>query len=564
VTEVVAEPPTDDTARLSRATIGMTAGTLLSRVTGFGRIVALAYALGLGSRARLADTYNLANTTPNIVYDLLLGGILSAFIVPVFVDHLARHAAADTDGAANADGADDGAWTAISAIVTAAVTFLLVTSVLFVVAAPWVFRIYTVGRQRSATGDQIAVGTFLLRCFAPQVLFYGTAALFTALLNARRRFFWPMAAPVLNNLVVIGVLLSVPHLNRNLALAAVRHDTGLLLWLGLGTTVGVAAQALVLWPLLKGAGVHLRFVWAPRHPAIRRVLRLAGWTLGYVVANQVSFWVALVLANREPGDVSAYSYAYVFFQLPYGVLAVSILTALVPDLAERWSTGNRDGYRERLSLGLRAVALVMLPAAAGYALLARPILTLLLRHGAAADVGTASDVLALFALGLPAFSAYLLFMRGFTATQDTRTPFVINCVQNALTIAFDLVLYPALGVQGLALGFSLAYVLGAGIAALALRRRAGGLDGPAVWASVGRMAVATALMAGVVWTVSRALSNVDVAGPLLQVTAAVVAGVTVYLLVARAMRVRELDVLARVGPWSPQSRGRQSRWGRSR
>jgi putative peptidoglycan lipid II flippase len=353
--------------------------------------------------------------------------------------------------------------------------------------------------------------------------------------------------------VVIGVLLSVPHLNRDLSLAAARGDNGLLLWLGLGTTAGVAAQALVLLPLLKRAGVRLRLVWAPRHPAIRRVVRLAGWTLGYVVVNQISFWVALVLANREPGDVSAYSYAYVFFQLPYGVLAVSILTALVPDLAERWSTGNRDGYRERLSLGLRAVALVMLPAAAGYALLARPILTLLLRHGAAADVGTASDVLALFALGLPAFSAYLLFMRGFTATQDTRTPFVVNCVQNVLTIVFDLALYPALGVQGLALGFSLAYVLGAALAALALRPRAGGLGGPEVWASVGRMAVATAVMAGVVWTVSRVLSDVDAGGPLLQVTGAVAAGVTVYLLAARAMRVRELDVLTRLAPWSRRS-----------
>jgi putative peptidoglycan lipid II flippase len=527
----------DDTARLSRATIGMTAGTLLSRITGFGRIVALAYALGLGPRARLADTYNLANTTPNIVYDLLLGGILSAFIVPVFVDQLTRSA---TD-----EGATDEGWRAISAIVTIALAFLLVASALFALAAPLVFRTYTVGRQGAATADQIAVGTFLLRCFAPQVLFYGTAALLTALLNTRRRFFWPMAAPVLNNLVVIGVLLSVPHLTRNLSLAAARDDNGLLLWLGLGTTAGVAAQALVLLPLLKRAGVRLRLVWAPRHPAIRRVIRLAGWTLGYVVVNQISFWVALVLANRRAGDVSAYSYAYVFFQLPYGVLAVSILTALVPDLAERWSRRDRDAYRARLSLGLRAVALVMLPAAAGYALLARPILTLLLRHGAAADVGTTADVLALFALGLPAFSAYLLFMRGFTATQDTRTPFVVNCIQNALTVAFDLALYPALGVQGLALGFSLGYVVGAVLAAQRLRGRAGGLDGARVWASVWRMAVATGVMAAVVWAVSRALS--DVGGPreLVQVTVAVGAGVTVYLLAARAMRVRELDVLGR-------------------
>jgi putative peptidoglycan lipid II flippase len=522
--------------RLSRATIGMTAGTLLSRVTGFGRIIALAYALGLGPHARLADTYNLANTTPNIVYDLLLGGILSAFIVPVFDDQLTRAAVEKGAEGDNADG-----WRAISAIVTFATTFLLVMSVLFVVAAPWVFRIYTVGRGGSATKDQIAVGSFLLRCFAPQVFFYGAAALLTALLNTRRRFFWPMAAPVLNNLVVIGVLLAVPHLNHSLTLAAARHDSGLLLWLGLGTTAGVAAQALVLLPLLKPAGVRLGFVWDPSHPAIRRVMRLAGWTLGYVVANQVSFWVALVLANRRAGDVSAYSYAYVFFQLPYGVLAVSILTALLPDLAERWSRRDHDGYRARLSLGLRAIALVMLPAAAGYALLARPILTMLLRHGAAVDVGTTADLLVLFALGLPAFSAYLLFMRGFTATQDTRTPFIVNCVQNGLTIALDLALYPALGVQGLALGFSLGYVLGAVGAALVLRTRAGGLDGPEVWASVARMGAATAVMAVAVWAVAHALESLD--GDLVEVVGAVTAGVTVYFLAARTMRVRELSVL---------------------
>jgi len=531
VTEVVPAQPVDDTTGLSRATLGMTAGTFLSRVTGFGRIVALAYALGLGPQARLADTYNLANTTPNIVYDLLLGGILSAFIVPVFVHQLAR--SEESEG-----------WEAISAIVTAALTFLLVASLLFVMIAPWVFRIYTVSRSGRTTADQIAVGAFLLRCFAPQVLFYGMAALFTALLNTRRRFFWPMAAPVLNNLVVIGVLVAVPHLNRDLSLAAARGDTGFLLWLGLGTTAGVFAQAIVLWPLLKGAGVRLRFVWAPRHPAIQRVLQLAGWTFGYVVVNQISFWVALVLANREPGDVTAYTYAYVFFQLPYGVLAVSILTALMPDLAERWSTGDRDRYRDRLSLGMRTVFLVMLPAAIGYALLAKPLLTVLLRHGAAVDVTTAAEILALFALGLPAFSAYLLFMRGFTATQDTRTPFVVNCVQNAFAVALDLALYPALGVQGLALGFTVSYGLGAIVAARVLRRRTGGLDGATVWRAVGRISAATAAMGAVVWVVSRAL--LESGGELAEVTIAVAIGVAVYFLAAKALNVHELDILVRL------------------
>jgi putative peptidoglycan lipid II flippase len=416
--------------------------------------------------------------------------------------------------------------------------------VLFVVAAPWVFRVYTIGRQGAGTDDQIAAGAFLLRCFAPQVLFYGAAALLTALLNTRRHFFWPMAAPALNNLVVIGVLLAVPHLNHNLTLAAARDDTSLLLWLGLGTTAGVAAQAVVLLPLLKRAGVHLRLVWAPRHPAIRRAVRLAGWTLGYVVVNQIAFWVALTLANRRAGDVSAYSYAYVFFQLPYGVLAVSILTALVPDLAERWSARDRDGYRARLSLGLRAVALVMFPAAAGYALLARPILTLLLRHGAAVDIGVTADVLVLLALGLPAFSAYLLFMRGFTASQDTRTPFVVNCVQNAMAIGLSFAFYPALRVQGLALAFSVSYAGGAIVAARALRGRAGGLDRARVWTSVWRTAAATGVMAAVVWATDRALAHAG-SPRLVEVAIAVGVGVTVFLLAARAMRVRELEVLNR-------------------
>jgi putative peptidoglycan lipid II flippase len=518
--------------RFSRATAGMTVGTLLSRVTGFGRIIALAYALGLGPRARLADTYNLANTTPNIVYDLVLGGVLSAFIVPVFVDQLVHRD-------------EDEGWQAISAIVTAALVLLLVASAVFVLAAPWVFRLYTLSRQGEATGDQIAVGAFLLRCFAPQVLFYGMAALFTALLNTRRRFFWPMAAPVLNNLVVIVLLLILPHLDRDLALAAARHDTALLLFLGVGTTAGVAIQAVVLWPLLKRAGVHLRLVWEPAHPTLRQVLRLSAWTVAYVVVNQVAFWVALVLANGEPGDVTAYTYAYAFFQLPYGVLAVSILTALTPDLAERWSRGDRAGFRDRMSLGLRAVALVMLPAAAGYALLSRPILTLLLRHGAAADVTTASDLLALFALGLPVFSAFLLLVRGYTAMQDTRTPFVLNLVHVAVAIALSVALYPALGVQGLAIGFSVSYAVAAGVALWALRRRAGGLDGPTVWPSVVRAALATGVMSLAVWAVTTGMSDARGPGRVLEVAVGVGAGVTVYLLAAKMMGLRELDVLLR-------------------
>src|SRR4029077_2889859 len=243
-------------------------------------------------------------------------------------------------------------------------------------------------------------------------LFYGLTALIAAVLNARHRFVLPMATPILNNLVVIGVILLVPHMTNSLNLHDVRHDTGLLLFLGLGTTLGVVVQALALLPALRRAAPRLHFAWNLRHPVLRQVLRLSGWTFGYVISNQVSFWIALVLANGTVGGISAYSAAYIFFQLPYGILAVSILTALTPDLAERWSRHDLAGFRNRIGTGIRTGALVLLPAAVGYIILARPLVTLLLEHGhfTKANANLTADVLFWLALGLPAFSLYLLFV----------------------------------------------------------------------------------------------------------------------------------------------------------
>src|SRR5207245_4723044 len=142
---------------------------------------------------------------------------------------------------------------------------------------------------------------------------------------------------------------------------------------------GWAVQAFALVPAVRRAAPRLRLVLNLRHPALRQVVRLSGWTFGYVISNQIAFWIALVLANGTSGGISAYSAAYMFFQLPYGVLAVSILTALTPDLAERWSRRDLAGFRQRLSTGMRTGPPVMLPAAAGYIVLARPIVALLLQ-----------------------------------------------------------------------------------------------------------------------------------------------------------------------------------------
>ena len=165
----------------------------------------------------------------------------------------------------------------------------------------------------------------LLRWFAPQIALLGIITLSTAVLNARRRFAVPMFVPIANNLVAIAVLLATPHVAKSLNLGDIRHDPKALAFLGLGTTLGYVVQAALQWPFMRRAGARLRFVWDLRHEAVQAVVRLSGWTFGFVVTNQVAFFVVLVLAARSDGGVSEYSAAYLFFQLPYAVFAVSML-----------------------------------------------------------------------------------------------------------------------------------------------------------------------------------------------------------------------------------------------
>jgi len=200
-----------------------------------------------------------------------------------------------------------------------------------------------------------------------------------------------------------------------------------------------------------------------------------------------------------------------------------------------------------LGMGMRTGALVLLPAAAGYVVLARPLVTLLLEHGSftKANAHLTADVLTWFAVGLPFFSLYLLFVRGYTAMQDTRTPFLINLGENVLLIALDLVLYRAMGVPGLALGFTLSYVGAAAIAGWDLGRRTGGVADPGTGSAVVRIAVATAVMTAIVAATSVGISDTRGLELAARVLASVAAGVVSFALIARALHVEDLTVLTR-------------------
>ncbi len=500
-------------SELNRASLGTAAGTLLSRVTGLLRLVVVASALGGG---HLADAFNLANNTPNIVHDLVLGGILAATFVPVFVERLATRREAE-------------ALESISAVVTVSTVLLLVATVVFVLAAPGIIDLYTLG---SATAAEHAVAVELLRFFAPQLFFYGVISLISAVLATRDRFVVVGIVPVLNNVVGIVVLALFAAFAHSTSLADLQRHQGLIMLLGVGTTLGVAVQALALVPALLRSGIRLRFAWRPRDPAIRMILSLSGWTFGFVLANQLAVFVVLALAfHIGAGAVSAYTYAYTFFQLPFGVIAVSIVNVVTPQLARAHALERPRVLGERFGTGIRQILALVLPATVGYLLLARPIVTLLLQHHAetVTDAHLTASVLALFSLGLPGFCVYFLAVRAFQSMQDTRTAFVLYVLENGTNILLAFVLYRPLGVRGLALSYSAAYTVAAIAAVMVLRERLGTIGGRPVLTASLRSVLLSLVMAFAVALVSALVGSGGGVGGWVRLIVEVLAGVLVYL-----------------------------------
>ena len=528
----------------------MSFGTVLSRVTGLARLAALVAALGV-AESRLPDAYNLANTAPNIIYELVLGGILTSVFVPVFVELLEKEGR-------------EKAWEVASGIINLVLLVLLAVTALGILVAPAIARFYTLTLEGSTAELQRDVLTFLLRFFIPQIIFYGLAAVTAGLLNAHKRFGAPMYTPVLNNLAVIAVFVAFhAAYPRDVTLETVSNRQ--LLIVGLGTTAGVALMALAQLPFLRGLGRY-RLTLSLRHPSVKKLARLSVFVIGYVIVNQIGYLIVQVLANDQQGGYSAYIAAFTFFMLPHGLFAVSVTTALLPGMSEHAVHARWDEFKDRLSIGIRATILLVLPAAIGYFTLSREIVELLLERGIFSADSTAlvADVLRFFVLGLVPFSLFQLLLRAFYALQDTRTPFLINCAAVALNVAINIPLFLALGVSGLAAGHASAYTFGLFLQIRALRRRIGPLGGRRIVRSALRIAAAGAVMAVVVALTIRVTDAVvpteSAAGQIVALLVAVVVGAAGYLAAARILGVSELAlargiVARRVGSAGSGSNG---------
>ncbi|MFM7068291.1 MAG: lipid II flippase MurJ, partial [Actinomycetes bacterium] len=384
-------------------------------------------------------------------------------------------------------------------------------------------------RQRA-----LAIGDDLLALLLPQVLFYGITTLATALLNARRRFAAPAFAPILTNLVTAAAALFVYFfIGPSRSVATTRSS----LWaLGLGTTAGVAAMAIVLIPAVRRAGIRLRWNFQPKHPVVRQVARLSGWTLGFAMSNQVALLIVLSFARRlGPGALSTYQYAAIFFQLPYGLIAVSLMTAVLPELATAANAGDDDAFRAKFREGLSLLLTFMVPAAGAYLLLGAPLVRLLLQRGEfdAASAQQTASMLAGFSVGLPAFAVFLYCVRAFYSRRNTRTPFVLNLVENSINVLLLFPLTALFGRYGLSVAYSIAYWCAAALAVVAINLAVPGILTKRTVGLFARSAVVAIVVVGVL--VAVVLATRSHLGPLselllgLIVAAATFTGATVLV-----------------------------------
>jgi putative peptidoglycan lipid II flippase len=524
---------------LARGAAVITGATAVSRVTGFIRVIVVAATMGT---TFLANTYQTANSAPNVLFELVAAGVLTSVFVPTFVSYLVK-------------GERKESWEAANVLTSVALLGLTVLAAVIALAAPAIMSVLTVGVEQPVLRQhEIALGATFLRLFAPQVIFYGIGMIMTAALHAHRRFGLAAVAPIFNNVIVIGVYLTYAAM-RGSAGPSIDEVTTAQQWvLGLGTTLGVVAMTLCLVPQLISLGWHFRWRFDLAHPAVKRGAQLGFWALSYAGGYQAGLIVVLVLANRVQGGVAAYQWAYTFFYLPHALFAVPIFNVLFPAMSEHVAKGEESLLVGRLRDGLKMIAFILMPTAAILLATAGPLANVTLQYGVMTGTGAAlvARVIACFAIGLPGYSTFLVLTRAYYAMGDTKTPALVNgvCVLIASIVGASLfALLPAhWAVAGLALGHSLAFSVGSAGLAVLLARRTHPLADPSFAASVGRSLAVTALAAVVMIGITSLLPSGSKIANLTTLVAAVAVGIGLYIGVMARLRSPELSSVAGLLP----------------
>ncbi|WP_116947837.1 murein biosynthesis integral membrane protein MurJ [Jiangella endophytica] len=522
----------------------MAAGTVVSRLTGFARAAVIAAAIGL--TAATADVFNVPNVLPNMIYILVGGGVLNSVLVPVLVRAIKNDA--------------DGGQAFSQRLFSLAVAVLGLATLLAVLAAPWLMQLIVDDRyldpdMRPYFDNMVMFARFCL----PQIFFYGLYVLIGQMLNAKGRFGPMMWSPILNNIVAIavfGVFLFVYGTQ-----GFQPFTTTQTLLLGLGSTIGVLAQAVVLIPVLRRTGFSLRFRTDWRGQGLGESVRLGLWTVAFVVVNQLAYLVVVkvasgassVSAGEAGAGYSVYANAMLIMMVPHSIITVSLATALLPRLSDLAADGNLDDVREKLVSALRMCLAVIIPLGALMAALAFPLTALIFDYGSAGgQTGRLALTLILLMPGLVGFTVHYLVLRGFYALQDTKTPFYTQIwVSAVIMIGAVAVAVAAPGPQyvtmALAAGYSLAYLVGATVGAVRLQHRIGALGSGQLVQHVIRLLIHSAIAAGLAWLVWRGWTGLGISDALpallaraLELLIGGTVGVVTFIGLAYAFRVPEI------------------------
>lgn len=440
----------------------MGAATATSRVFGFSRVLVIAAVLGT---THLGNAFQGSNLVSNVLFELLAAGALSAVLVPGFVELF--HSGRDRDAEVLAGGLLGFGLAAMGAVAVVGVVF-----------APQIATVLSGGVADPETAEaQRELSTFLLRFFIPQVMLYAIGAVATAVLQARRRFTVSAAAPIANTVIMVAGL-AVFALLRDGQAPSLAVTTTEKVVLGVAGTLGVAGFVAVPTFVLVRSGFRLRPRFGWRDPLVRRTLHHAAWAGFQNASVGILLAAALVVGMAVPGGVVAYYVAYVFFLVPYAVLGQSIHDTILPDLTQHVAEGDLTAFGRSLRWGLDALALLVVPAAAGYVALAEPIMRAV-NFGETTPVGVSmmGSALTALALGLFPYSVFLLLTRASYALADARTPTIVSVGSALGGAVFMFAVGPSQGPTGrlfvMGLGLALAYTVGAIVLGIFVARRSG-------------------------------------------------------------------------------------------
>lgn len=438
----------------------MGAAAAVSRALGGARVIVVAAVLGTSF---LGNTFEASNTLPTVIFELLAAGALSAVLVPSFVELFDRGDDAEAERQA-------GGLLGIFLVILGPLT------ILGMVLAPLLARVLT-----SAVTDPVVaqqqqeLATFLLRFFLPQLVLYTYGFLAIALLNAKRVFALPAAAPIGNTIVIVAsmvVFAAMAGPDPGLELTTAEQVV-----LGLGGTLGVLAFVAIPLIDLRRRGFRLRPRLAPRDPAITRLLRLSGWAVLQHTGAALLLGAAIVLGGAVEGGVVAYRVAFYVFLAPYGVLAQPIHTAVTPEMATDVANGDLPGYAKAVRWGLDALSVTVLPVSAAVYALSVPMMAVIAfgEADSARGIELMAAATASLALGLFAYGAFRLLAAAYYALGDSRTPALAAVSSAVVGVAFMIVASASsegtTTIYLLGIGHTLAFGLGALGLGVGLRRR---------------------------------------------------------------------------------------------